>query len=53
MGFTPNSFNRLLCRIEPFGIFVVMGLLLLGVLDPVINLLQHGILSLISLFLPA
>jgi Zn-dependent protease len=52
MGFLPESFNRVLYQIEPFGFFIVLGLLLLGVLNPVINILQSGIINLISLFLP-
>ena len=53
MGFTPESFNRVLYQIEPFGFFIVLGLLLLGALDPVIKVLQFVIISLISLFLPS
>jgi Zn-dependent protease len=53
MGFTPESFNRVLYQIEPFGFFVVLGLLLTGVLTPVINMFQSAIISLISLFLPS
>ncbi len=52
MGFAPASVNRVLHQIEPFGIFIVIGLLFLGVLDPVINLFQSLILALISVFLP-
>lgn len=53
MGFTPESFNRVLYQIEPFGFFIVLGLLLLGALDPVIKVFQFVIISLISLFLPS
>lgn len=53
MGFTPESFNRVLHQIEPFGFFIVLGLLISGALTPVIRLFQHGIISFISLFLPA
>ncbi|MBP9650737.1 MAG: site-2 protease family protein, partial [Syntrophaceae bacterium] len=52
MGFTPESVNRVLCQIEPFGFFIVLGLLLLGALNPVIAAFQYGIISFISLFLP-
>lgn len=52
MGFTPESFNRVLYQIEPFGFFVVLGLLLTGVLTPVINMFQSAIISIISMFLP-
>lgn len=53
MGFTPESFNRVLYQIEPFGFFIVLGLLLTGVLTPVINMFQSAIISFISLFLPS
>ena len=52
MGFAPESVNRALNQIEPFGFFIVIGLLFLHVLDPVINLLQQVILAVISVFLP-
>jgi Zn-dependent protease len=52
MGFAPESVNRVLNQIEPFGFFIVIGLLFLHVLDPVINLLQQVILTVISVFLP-
>ena len=52
MGFAPESVIRVLNRIEPFGFFIVIGLLFLHVLDPVIKLLQNIILALISVFLP-
>jgi Zn-dependent protease len=52
MGFTPESFNRILIQIEPFGFFIVLGLLLLGALNPVIDLFQHIIITFISMFLP-
>jgi Zn-dependent protease len=52
MGFAPESVNRVLYQIEPFGFFIVIGLLFLGALNPVINLLQNIILALISVFLP-
>ena len=51
MGFTPESFNRVLYQIEPFGFFVVLGLLLTGVLTPVINMFQSAIISIISILL--
>jgi Zn-dependent protease len=52
MGFTPERFNRVLSQVEPFGFFIVLGLLLTGVLHPVIRMFQYGIIRLISLFLP-
>ena len=52
MGFAPESVNRALNQIEPFGFFIVIGLLFLHVLDPVINLFRYIILTVISVFLP-
>jgi Zn-dependent protease len=52
MGFTSESVRRFLFQIEPYGFFIVIGLLLIGALNPVINLFQYLIVALISLFLP-
>ena len=51
MGFAPESVNRVLIQIEPFGFFIVIGLLYSGVLNPVINFFQYIILRGISVFL--
>jgi Zn-dependent protease len=51
MGFTSEPVRRFLLQIEPFGFFIIIGLLYIGLLNPVINLLQHLILFIISLFL--
>ena len=53
MGFAPESVNRVLNQLEPFGFFIVIGLLFLGALNPVINLLQNIIVMFISLILHA
>jgi len=52
MGFAPESVNRVINQIEPFGFFIVIGLLFLGILNPVINFLQYIVLAVISVFLP-
>ena len=52
MGFAPESITKVLDQIEPFGFFIVIGLLYLGFLNPVIDLFQHVILAIISVFLP-
>ncbi|MBN1365412.1 MAG: site-2 protease family protein [Syntrophaceae bacterium] len=52
MGFVPESVNRGMHQIEPFGFFIVIGLLFLGVLNPVINFFQYIILTFISVLLP-
>ena len=51
MGFAPESVNRVLIQIEPFGFFIVIGLLYSGVLNPVINFFRYIILRVISVFL--
>jgi Zn-dependent protease len=51
MGFAPESVSRVLIQIEPFGFFIVIGLLYSGVLNPVINFFQYIILRVISVFL--
>jgi Zn-dependent protease len=53
MGFAPESVNRVLNQIEPFGFFIVIGLLYLGFLNPVIEMLQYVIVNFISLILQA
>ena len=52
MGFTSESVSRFLLQIEPFGFFIIIGLLYLGALNPIISLFQYIILLIISLFLP-
>lgn len=52
MGFAPRSVSDALRQLEPFGFFIVIGLLILGLLDPLINFFQWVILALISVFLP-
>ena len=51
MGFTPESFNRMLYQIEPFGFFIVIGLLYIGALNPLINFFQSIILAVIKVIL--
>lgn len=51
MGFLPERFQYALSRLEPFGFFIIIGLLYLGALDPVIHFFRWIILSLIGLLL--
>ena len=51
-GFTSESIRRFLTQIEPFGFFVIIGLLYVGALNPVINFLQYIIMAVISFFVP-
>ena len=52
MGFAPKHVQVFLMKLERFGFLIVIGLLFLGVLDPVIDFLQWLILSFINLLLP-
>jgi len=52
MGFLPLKFQYALGRLEPFGFFIIIGLLFLGVLNPVINAFQAALLALIGFLLP-
>jgi Zn-dependent protease len=52
MGFLPARQQYALSRLEPYGFFIIIGLLYLGVLDPVIAFFRWVILSLISVLLP-
>lgn len=51
MGFSPESVARFFHQIEPYGFFIVIGLLLLGALNPLIDLFQYIIIAIISIFL--
>ncbi len=52
MGFVPERFQYYLSRLEPFGLFIIIGLLYIGALDPLIAFFRWIILALISILLP-
>ncbi len=52
MGFASRNFQYSLARLEPYGMFIVIGLLYLGVLDPVVAFFRWLIVGFISLLLP-
>ncbi len=52
MGFAPEKLRYVLLRLEPYGFFIIVGLLYLGALDPLIDLFRRVILMLIRLLLP-
>lgn len=52
MGFLSDSARQYFSRLEPFGFFIIIGLLYFGVLNPVIDFFRWLILSLINLLLP-
>jgi Zn-dependent protease len=51
MGFMPSRFQYAFSRLEPYGFFIIIGLLYLGALDPVIAFFRGLILSLIGFLL--
>lgn len=51
MTISPPKIQRTLASIEPFGFFILIFLLLTGLLEPLIRLIQNMILSLISFIL--
>ena len=51
MGFAPATFQYFLSRLEPYGFFMIIGLLYLGALDPLIAFFRWIILALISILL--
>ncbi len=51
MGFLSERLQIALSRLENFGFFIIIGLLYLGVLDPVIRFFRQIILFLIALVL--
>jgi Zn-dependent protease len=52
MGFLPERIGCLLARLEPYGFFVIIGLLYLGALDPLIHFFRWVILSVIRFLIP-
>jgi Zn-dependent protease len=52
MGFSSRSFQYSLARLEPYGFFIIIGLLWLGALNPLIAFFRWIILSFIKLLLP-
>jgi Zn-dependent protease len=52
MGLASPKLQNQLFRIERYGIFIIIGLLYFGVLNPVIDFFRWMILSVINLLLP-
>lgn len=51
MGFLPHRMAILFSRIEPYGFFILIGLLYFGILDPVILAFRSGLLWVIQALL--
>ncbi len=52
MGIAPGRIAYLLARLERYGFFIIIGLLYLGILDPLIGFFRWIIGTLIGLLLP-
>lgn len=51
-GLLPVNLQNILARVEPYGFFIIIGLLYLGALNPLISLFRRIIVAIIELFLP-
>jgi Zn-dependent protease len=51
MGFLSERLRYSFSRLEPYGFFIIIGLLYLGALDPIIHFFRWIILALIGLVL--
>lgn len=52
MGFSSGRLRYMVERLEPYGMFIILGLLWIGVLNPVIYVFRQIIVGIIRLFLP-
>jgi len=52
MGFASKRFQYTLARLEPYGMFIIIGLLFIGALDPLITLFRYIIMWVIGLLIP-
>jgi len=52
MGFLSDQYQYALSRLEPYGFFIIIGLLYIGALNPVIAFFRGTILWLIGILLP-
>ncbi len=51
-GLLPENFQNILARLEPYGFFIIIGLLYLGALTPLISLFRGIIVGIIEMLLP-
>lgn len=52
MGFVSSKIRYTLESLEPYGLFIIIGLLYIGALNPIIYLFRWMILALIGIILP-
>lgn len=51
ISFLPNEYRYYMERIEPYGMFIILALLFMGILNPVIRFVQSLIIGIINIFL--
>jgi Zn-dependent protease len=52
MGFAPGNIRHFLARLEPYGFFILIGLLYLGLLDSFIGFFRGILIAVIKALLP-
>lgn len=52
MGFSSKRLQLSLMKLEPYGMFIIIGLLYLGILDPLITIFKRMILFVINILIP-
>ncbi len=52
MGFSTRRFQYTLQQLEPYGMFILIALLMLGALDRPIQIIQQAMMAVISLLIP-
>ncbi len=52
MGIVPQRTTYFLSRLEPYGFFIIIGFLYLGIMDPLIGFFRWMIVMLIGILLP-
>jgi Zn-dependent protease len=52
MGFVSRRAQYSLARLEPYGMFIIVGLLFIGALDPLIRFFRWAIVGLLDIFIP-
>ena len=51
ISFLPDEYRYYMERIEPYGMFIILALLFVGILNPVIRFFQSLIIGIINIFL--
>ena len=49
MGFVSNRMQQRMIQLEPYGMFIIIGLLFFGILNPLVNFIEQIIVHFISI----